>query len=153
MPHFHTIRHVPHSARQMFDLVADVEAYPEFVPLCERLKVNSRTKEDGREVLTADMTIGYKAISETFASRVTLDPANGRIRVENLAGPMSHMENRWRFRDLDGGGSEVDFEIDYEFAARSFRLLMGAVFQKVFPRFAEAFEKRADEVYGRPVSA
>lgn len=148
MPMFNSTRRVRHSPRQMFDLVGDVEQYPHFLPLCKALSVRRRTpREGGGEVLTADMSVGYKAISETFTSRVTLDPANLKILVEYVDGPFRHLENRWSFREVEGG-CEIGFFISYEFASRMLGLLMGAMFDKAFRKFAEAFERRADLVYG-----
>ena len=98
MPQFSTTRRVRHSAADMFDLVADVERYPEFVPLCRALKVRQRIPEpEGVEILVADMTVAYKLIRETFTSRVTLDRPNLQILVEYLEGPFSQLENRWTF--------------------------------------------------------
>ncbi len=153
MPSFSSQRRVRHSPEQMFDLVADVERYPEFLPLCEALKVRRRSAaEDGTEVLLADMSVGYKAIRESFTSRVTLDRAGRRILVEYVEGPFRHLENRWTF-EPDGEGCRVGFAIDYEFRSRTLGLLMGAMFDKAFRRFAEAFEQRADRIYGRRFSA
>ena len=149
MPQFETRRPVPHTPDQMFDLVADVERYPQFLPLCEGLTVRRRTpREGGGEVLLADMSVGYKAIRETFTSRVTLDPANLKILVEYVDGPFRYLENRWTFKPHEAG-CEVGFFISYEFASRMLGLLMGAMFDKAFRKFAEAFEKRAELVYGR----
>ncbi len=149
MRKFETRRTVAHSAEDMFALVADVERYPEFVPLCEALKVRSRTAKDGSEVLVADMTAAYKMFRETFTSRVTLDRENREILVEYLSGPFRHLENRWRFNPLGAGRSEIDFYLEYEFRSRTLQMLMGAMFDAAFSRFAEAFEKRADVVYGK----
>jgi coenzyme Q-binding protein COQ10 len=147
MPMFNSTRRVKHSPEQMFALVADVEKYPEVLPLCEGLVVRKRTpREDGGEVLIADMTVGYKAIRETFTSRVTLDPANLKILVEYVDGPFRYLENRWSFKP-DPRGCEVGFFISYEFASRMLGLLMGAMFDKAFRKFAEAFEKRAELIY------
>ncbi len=149
MPSFSSQRRVRHSPEQMFDLVADVERYPEFLPLCEGLKIRRRTTaEDGTETLLADMSVGYKAIRESFTSRVTLDRARRMILVEYVEGPFRHLENRWTF-EPDGEGCRVGFAIDYEFRSRTLGLLMGAMFDKAFRRFAEAFEERADRIYGR----
>ena len=149
MPMFNSTRRVKHSPGEMFALVADVEKYPQFLPLCEGLTVRRRTgREGGGEVLLADMTVGYKAIRETFTSRVTLDPANLKILVEYVDGPFRHLENRWSFKP-DPAGCEVGFFISYEFASRMLGLLMGAMFDKAFRKFAEAFERRAELVYGR----
>jgi coenzyme Q-binding protein COQ10 len=148
MPMFNSTRRVRHSPGEMFALVADVEKYPQFLPLCEGLTVRRRTaREGGGEVVLADMTVGYKAIRETFTSRVTLDRARHRIDVEYVDGPFRYLENRWSFKPHDKG-CEVGFFISYEFASRMLGLLMGAMFDKAFHKFAEAFEKRADAIYG-----
>jgi coenzyme Q-binding protein COQ10 len=148
MPQFSTTRRVRHAAADMFDLVADVERYPEFVPLCRALKVRQRIPEpEGVEVLVADMTVAYKLIGETFASRVTLDRPNLRILVEYLKGPFSRLENYWTFHVIGAHACEVEFFISYEFRSRTLALLMGTMFDLAFRRFATAFEQRADRIY------
>ncbi len=148
MPQFSPRRQVRHTAAEMFELVADVERYPEFVPLCRALKVRQRQSEpDGVEVLVADMTAAYKLISERFTSRVTLDRPNLQILVEYLDGPFSRLENRWTFRPAGEGSCDVEFFISYEFKSRMLALLMGSMFDLAFRRFAVAFEQRADLVY------
>ena len=150
MPQFSSTRPVRHSAGEMFDLVADVERYPEFVPLCRSLKVRKRIPEpEGVEVLVADMTVAYKLVRESFASRVTLDRANLQILVEYLEGPFSQLENRWTFHPTGERTCEVEFFISYEFRSRALGLLMGAMFDAAFRRFAAAFERRADVIYAR----
>ena len=150
MPQFTNRHRVRHSASDMFHLVADVERYPEFVPLCRALKVRSRIEEpEGIVILVADMGVAYKLVRESFTSRVTLDRANFQILVEYLQGPFSHLENRWAFHPTDEDSCEVEFFIDYEFRSRTLGLLMGAVFDAAFRRFAAAFERRADALYGR----
>jgi len=135
----------------MFDLVADVEHYPEFLPLCEALRIRRRGPlNDGREVLLADMTVGYKAIRETFTSRVTLDKNNLRILVEYVDGPFSHMENRWVFKPEDKG-TMIEFHIDYQFKSKMLGLLMGAMFETAFKRFSDAFVERAQKIFGRQI--
>ena len=149
MPQFRTKRRVRHAAAEMFDLVADMERYPEFVPLCREMRIRKRTATgEGIETVVADMTVAYKVIHETFTSRVTLDPANLKILVEYVDGPFRYLENRWTFKPHEAG-CEVGFFISYEFASRMLGLLMGAMFDKAFRKFAEAFEKRAELVYGR----
>ena len=139
-----------HSAPQMFDLVADVERYPEFVPLCQSLKVRQRNAgPNGTEVVIADMTVSFKLVRETFTSRVTLDRPNLNILVEYLRGPFSKLENRWTFEPKSGNSCEVGFYIAYEFKSRMLAMLMGTMFDTAFQRFATAFEKRADKVYGK----
>jgi len=134
----------------MFELVADVEKYPAFVPLCDGMRVRERReKDDGTVVMVAAMTVAYKLIRQTFTSRATLDKANLKILVEYLDGPFKHMQNRWAFKPTGEGQCEVEFFIDYEFASRTLSMLMGAMFDTVFRRMASAFEARADQVYGR----
>jgi len=154
MPSFRTTRRVRHSAAEMFELVADVEKYPLFLPLCTGLKIRKRAQdEQGREVLTADMSVGYRAVRETFTSRVVLDRTSMEIHVTYIDGPFSKLDNRWTFRDVENGAGakscDVLFFIDYEFRNRMLGVLMGGMFETAFRRFAEAFERRADIVYGR----
>src|SRR5262245_35744920 len=145
MPQFTTKRQVRHSAGDMFDLVADVERYPEFVPLCRSLKVRKRIPEpENVEIIVAEMTVAYKLISETFTSRVTLDRPNLEILVEYLEGPFSRMENRWTFHPTGPQSCEVGFFISYEFRSRMLGMLMGSMFEVAFRKFASAFERRAD---------
>ncbi len=154
MPRFSNKRRVPHTAEQMFDLVADVERYPEFVPLCQSLVVRQRSqKPDGTEVVVADMTVSFKLVKETFTSRVTLDRAGRKILVEYVSGPFSSLENRWSFEPHDGNACEVTFFIAYEFKSRMLAMLMGSMFDTVFARMSAAFEKRADAIYGRKAAA
>ena len=150
MPKFSSKRRVRHSAQQMFDLVADVERYPEFVPLCKSLKIRQRTpKPDGTEIVIADMTVSFKLVREAFTSRVTLDRPNLKIMVEYLQGPFSNLENRWSFEPKSDAVCDVGFYLAYEFKSRMLAMLMGTMFDAAFARFASAFEKRADVVYGK----
>jgi coenzyme Q-binding protein COQ10 len=149
MPRFETIRPVRHSPQTMFNLVADIERYPDFVPMCESLVIRRRNVDDtGCTTLTADMAIGYKMIREVFTTRVVLQPAGAespaRILVSYIDGPFRHLENRWTFHPADNLGCQIQFFIDYEFKSRTFQILAGAVFEKVFRKMAEAFEARAD---------
>jgi coenzyme Q-binding protein COQ10 len=147
MPQFKTTRIVRHSAENMFALVADVEKYPEFLPLCEALTVQSRKERDGKTLLVAAMTVGYKAIRETFTTQVLLKPDEKIIEVKYIDGPFKYLNNVWTFSDTDAGRSEVDFFIDYEFKSRLLGGLMGSMFDRAFRLFAEAFEQRADRIY------
>ncbi len=148
MPRFSSKRRVPHSAEQMFDLVADVERYPEFVPLCHSLKIRQRTKRpDGTEVVVADMTVSFKLVRESFTSQVTLDRPNLKIQVEYLRGPFKNLENRWTFEPKGDDVCDVGFYLSYEFKSRMLATLMGAMFDTAFARFSSAFEKRADAIY------
>ncbi len=148
MPSFEMTRRVPFSAQQMFAVVADVERYPEFLPLCEELHVRTREETTDGSVLIATMSVGYRSIRETFTSRVTLRPERDEIEVAYLDGPFTHLDNRWRFSNVSGG-SDIHFFIDYAFASRMLAVLMGAVFDKAVRRYTEAFEERARVIYGR----
>jgi coenzyme Q-binding protein COQ10 len=147
MPSFTSTRHVRHAATDMFDLVADVKAYPQFLPLCESLVVHSRTTVGEKEVLIATMAVSYSLLRESFTSRVTLDRQKLIIVAEYLDGPFEHLENVWRFEPRGRGDCVVHFAIDYEFRSRTLAMLMGTVFDRAFRKFAEAFETRADQVY------
>ena len=149
MPQFETSRRIGHSATNMFALVADVERYPEFVPLCESLVVKSRKTESPSEIVTATMTVAYKFLRESFTSRIVLDPAAREIRVAYLDGPFRYLENVWSFRPLGEEACEVGFRISYEFRSRILASLMGAAFDRAFRKFATAFEERANRIYGR----
>lgn len=153
MSKFETTRRVPYSPEKMFVLVADVERYPEFLPMCEALTVRSRREREGRTALVADMTVGYKAIRESFTSMVFLKPDENAIDVRYTEGPFRYLENRWRFRPAPDGGCDVCFFIDYEFKNPLLGAMMNVMFDRGFRLFAEAFEKRADEIYGRPTAA
>ena len=140
MPQFSTKRRVRHSASDMFDLVVDMEKYPAFVPLCSALKVRSRTdKGDGVTVVVAEMSVAYKMIRQTFLTRDTLDRPNLKLLIEYLDGPFSHLQNRWVFHPTGENTCDVEFFIEYEFKSRTLALLMGAMFDAAFRRFAAAF--------------
>ena len=150
MPQFSTKRRVRHSASDMFDLVTDMEKYPEFVPLCTSLRVRRRTeKGEGISIVIAEMTVAYKFMHQTFVTRDTLDRPTLTILVEYLEGPFSHLQNRWVFHPTGDRGCEVEFFIAYEFRSRTLAMLMGAMFDTAFRKFSAAFEARADQVYGR----
>ena len=153
MPAFDTTRRVKHSATQMFDLVSDIEAYPQFLPLCTSLRVLRRSTEGETQIAVAEMQVGYKAIRETFKTRVACNGAEKRILVEYIDGPFRYLKNSWAFRDAGLEASNVDFHIEYEFKSRMLGLVMGSMFDQAFRRFADAFEKRANEIYGRPAAA
>lgn len=149
MPRFRTKRRVQHAATEMFALVADVEAYPKFLPLCRDLRLReTQETPDGKKVLIADMEVGYKALRETFTSRVTCDPKNLSIQVEYVDGPFKHLENQWRFVETGPHSCTVEFDIAYEFRSRALALVVGGMFDAAFRKFAEAFEQRANVVYG-----
>ena len=139
---------VPYAAADMFALVADVERYPEFVPLCEALRVKDRRRNDNQEIVLADMTVGYKAIRETFTSQVHLKPEELSIQARYIDGPFRSLDNRWAFSPAKEGECDVKFFIAYEFKSRMLAALMGAMFDRAFRKFSDAFEARANAVYG-----
>lgn len=153
MTAFKTTRRVPFSPRQMFDLVADVEQYPKFLPLCEALSVRARQHDGERTILVADMTVGYHLLRQTFTSRVLLDSAalcvHAGIAPEYPRGPFRKLANDWRFTAAPGG-CEIAFSIAYEFTSASLQVLVGGLFDRVFRRYTRAFEERARAVYGPP---
>lgn len=142
-------RRLPYSAAQMYDLVADVERYPEFLPWNSAARIRSRAPgEGGSEVIEADLVISFKVFRERFGSRVTLWPEARRIDTEYLDGPFRHMRSAWAFRDLPEGGCEVDFNVDFEFRNPILQRVVGVVFGEAMGRIVRAFEDRARALYG-----
>jgi len=147
--HVFEVKHpVAHSAENMFALVSRVEEYPQFLPLVDALTVTRRNQVEGKDVLIATMQVGYKLIRERFTTKVTLDHAANTIFVEYLDGPFSFLENRWRFVPRGDGGCDVDFYIAYAFRSRMFERVVGGLFNKAVRKYTDAFEARADKVYG-----
>ena len=144
MPGSRETRRLPYSCEQMFDLVADVRRYGEFLPWV----VATRVRSDGEHEMTADMLVGFKAIREKFTSRVTKDRPN-RIDVHYLDGPLRDLDNSWVFRPTGDGGCEIDFCVQFTFRNAVFEALAGQYFDRAFRKMVEAFESRADELYGR----
>jgi coenzyme Q-binding protein COQ10 len=149
MPKFSKIHQVGHRAEDMFELVADIDQYPQFVPMCKKLVIRSRRQKGDRERILADMSVAYKFISESFTSQVTLNKPKLEIDVEYIDGPFRYLENQWRFVELEHNTCEIHFLIDYEFKSKMLGRLLGSMFELVFSKFTAAFEKRADEVYGK----
>jgi coenzyme Q-binding protein COQ10 len=143
MPGVRETKRLPYSAEQMFDLVADVARYPEFLPWVVATRVRS---DDGREML-ADMLVGFKALREKFTSRVLKDRP-GRLEVIYIDGPMRDLDNVWHFRALPEGGCEIDFCVDFTFKNMMFEMLAGQYFDRAFRKLVTAFEARAEELYG-----
>lgn len=148
MPGIHEVHSLPYSAEQMFDLVADVARYPEFLPWV----IATRIKSDSETEMVADMLVGFSAIREKFTSRVTKDRPN-RITVHYVDGPLRDLDNRWAFRPLDAHHCEIDFCVDFSFRNKMFEALAGQYFDRAFRRMVEAFEKRAAALYGSPASS
>ena len=133
----------------MYDLVADVERYPEFLPWNSAARIRSRSAgPDGSEVLEADLVISFKVFRERFGSRVTLWPEDKRIDTEYLDGPFRYLRSGWAFRDLPEGGCEVAFHVDFEFRNPILKRVIGVVFGEAMHRIVRAFEDRARKLYG-----
>ncbi len=143
MPRHAETRRLPYTAEQMFDLVADIGRYAEFLPWVQAMRIVS---DDGT-VVTADMIVGFKMVRERFTSRVTLDRPS-HIHVDYIDGPLKFLNNDWTFRDA-AGGCEIDFSVDFEFKNRMFEALAGMFFGEAFKRMVGAFEMRAATVYGK----
>lgn len=152
MPSFRTQRIVKHPPRAMYDLVSDVERYPEFLPLCEQLGVRSRVMSGDAQEIVASMTVGYGPITESFTTRVRLFHTQQKILVDYIDGPFRRLENTWSFHP-HADGCRVEFSIIYEFRSIALGVAMGALFDRAFRKFADAFEARADEIYGRQDAA
>jgi coenzyme Q-binding protein COQ10 len=148
MPGIRETRRLPYSAAQMFDLVADVSRYGEFLPWVVATRVRS---DDGQEMV-ADMLVGFKALREKFTSRV-IKQRPERLEVIYIDGPMRDLDNTWTFRDLPEGGCEIDFAVDFSFRNKMFEMLAGQYFDRAFRKMVEAFEVRAGQLYGNNSSS
>ena len=137
-------RVLPYRPEQMYDLVADVARYPEFLPWC----IGARVRERRDTVLVADLVIGFKGIRERFTSRVTLDRPGMRVDVAYLDGPFRYLNNHWIFRDAGDGACEIDFFVDFEFRSRLLQKLIGVLFNEAVRRMVASFETRAHDLYG-----
>ena len=148
MPTHHETRVVPYTAQQMYDLVADVAAYPKFLPWTAAARIRSRTPIEGGEVMEADLVISFKVFRERFGSRVTLWPEEMRIDTEYLDGPFKYLKSGWSFADLPHGSCKVDFFVDFEFRNAILGKVIGVVFGEAMSRIVRAFEDRARALYG-----
>ena len=152
MPTHSETRNLPYSAQQMYDLVADVESYPKFLPWNAAARIRSRKPVDGGgEVMEADLVISFKVFRERFGSRVTLWPEAKKIDTEYLDGPFRYMRSNWAFADRPEGGCEVRFFVDFEFRNAILQGIIGLVFNEAMQRIVRAFEARAKELYGASV--
>ena len=151
MPSHHETRVVPYSASQMYDLVADVASYPQFLPWNSAARIRSRRPIDGPhgrgEMMEADLVISFKVFRERFGSRVNLWPESRRIETEYLDGPFRHMQSTWAFRDVDDG-CEITFDVDFEFRNALLQGIIGIVFTDAMLRVVRAFERRAAALHG-----
>lgn len=148
MPTHSETRPLPYTAQQMYDLVADVDSYPQFLPWNSAARIRSRKPIEGVEVMEADLVISFKVFRERFGSRVKLFPEAKRIETEYLDGPFKYMRSTWGFKDLPDGRCEVDFFVDFEFRNAILQGIIGVVFNEAMHRIVRAFEKRAAALYG-----
>jgi coenzyme Q-binding protein COQ10 len=140
-------RVLPYTPEQLFDLVADVERYPEFLPWC----LGARIRERRDNLIVADLLIGFRMVRERFTSRIALSRPS-RIDVTYAEGPFRHLDNHWRFAPEPGGGCRIDFHVDFEFRSRMLQTLIGVLFTEAVRRMVAAFEGRARQLYGEPAS-
>jgi len=148
MPKHSETRELPYTAQQMFDLVADVARYPEFLPWCEAARVRSRTPEGETEVLLADLVIGFKVFRERFGSQAVLNPKAQTIEIRYLDGPFKYLVSKWSFEDLEAGRCRVAFHVDFEFRNRILQGAAGLFFNEAMQRIVRAFEDRARALHG-----
>ena len=147
MPTHHETRRMPYTARQMYDLVADVMRYPEFIPWIAASRIRSVVpRADGTQKMEADLVVSFKVFREKFGSRVLLDEPNHRLDIEYLDGPFKHMRSSWDFVDVEGG-CEVTFHVDFEFRNAVLQKVIGVVFHEAMQRIVRAFEERAKALY------
>ena len=143
MPGIREVRRMPYSAEQMFDLVADVDRYPEFLPWIAATRVKSDTETE----MVADMLVSFKALREKFTSRVEKSRP-GEIRVHYVDGPLQDLDNVWHFRPVDEHSCDVDFSVEFRFRNALFEKLAGQFFDRAFRKMVAAFESRAEALYG-----
>ena len=148
MPRINRRHEVPYRAQDMYDLVCDVENYPEFVPLCRSLNVKDKRTKGSKSLIVADMTMAYGALSETFTTQVLMNEQDLEIDTRYIDGPFSHLDNQWKFKPLEDTTCCIEFMVDYQLKNRLLSVAAGAIFETAFGRFVEAFEKRAQQLYG-----
>jgi len=148
MPRHSETKVLPYRAAQMFDLVADVARYPEFLPWTAAARIRSTCEIDGGQEMLADLVISFKVFRERFGSKVTLLSAQNVIMTEYIDGPFKHLKSVWRFADRSDGGCDVSFEVDFEFKNAILAGIIGIVFNEAMTRVVRAFEARAEKLYG-----
>lgn len=148
MPTHSETRQLPYTAQEMYDLVADVAKYPQFLPWCAAARIRRTYAEGMAEVMEADLVISFKVFREKFGSRVTLWPADLVIDTEYLDGPFKFLKSQWRFTDRGEGACDVAFFVDFEFKNVVLQKVIGVVFNEAMQRIVKAFETRAAALYG-----
>ena len=147
MPTHAETRRLPYTAQQMYDLVADVASYPQFLPWCAAARIRGTREAGDHVVMDADLVISFRVFREKFGSRVTLWPGQKKIDTEYIDGPFRHMKSNWSFADAEGG-CDVSFYVDFEFKNAILQSVIGVVFNDAMLRIVRAFERRAAELYG-----
>ena len=142
---------LPFRPNEIFELVADVAKYPEFLPWCTGARVRERQPTTTGETMVADLMIGFKMVRERFTSRVTLDRPDLRVDVEYLQGPFKHLKNHWTFSATPNGQCQIDFHLEFEFSSVLLQKLIGVLFHEAVRRMVAAFEARAHQLY-TPIS-
>ena len=149
MPKASVKRLIECKKNQLIDLVLDIEKYPEFVPFCLDSHVYEKNKEDNQTLIIADLTIGKGPFKDTYKSDVKFDKENSAINVTNIGGPLNHLENNWKFNEIKNG-TEISFDIDFEIENKFLNVLMSKSFKFGLNKIADAFQKRAEDLY-RPI--
>lgn len=151
MPSHHEIQHSPYKSEQLFNLVADIEKYPQFLPWCRAARI---LKKEGENTLLAELIISFKHLTESYVSRVTLHPpaaaGYAAIEVDMVSGPFQYLVNHWKFIPRPDGGTDIDFFVDFEFRSKLLNAMIGGLFQRAADSMGEAFEKRAAALLGPP---
>ena len=143
MPRHSEVRHLPYTPEQLFELVADVKRYDEFLPWVTAVRVRSSSETE----MVADLIVGFGAFKERFTSRVRKDRPH-LIEVDYVEGPLKYLHNEWRFAPAPDGGTDVKFSVDFAFRSRIFEAVAGQVFDRALRKMTGAFEERAHRLYG-----
>ncbi len=146
MPKHSEVRKLPFSARQMYDLVADIKSYPEFIPWCSGALIRSIQEEENKTIVDADLLVSFKVFHEKFSSKVELIPDTMDINIKYLEGPLKYMESKWVFTK-DSFGCTIEYHVDFEFKSLIFQKIVGLIFQEAMQKIVASFEKRATEIY------
>ncbi|MDP1600333.1 type II toxin-antitoxin system RatA family toxin [Phenylobacterium sp.] len=148
MPRYHIEKILPYTPDQLFQLVGNVDAYPEFVPWIQSMRTwNARSEGEGVSLVDAQAGVGFAFLKEKFSTRVRRDAATRQVDVQLLSGPFKHLANRWRFIENDGG-TKIEFDIDFEFKSRLLSGMLAANFHHAVDKLMSCFEARAQTLYG-----
>lgn len=146
MPKYSETRKLPFSDQQMYDLVADIESYPEFIPWCTGTRIRSIKEEGEKTIVDADLLITFKIFHERFRSIVEFAPNSRKINIRYLEGPLKYLESQWLFT-VEGSGCIVEYQVEFEFKSKLFQKIAGFIFQEALQKIVASFEKRAMDIY------